>query len=449
MDLDFIFTKKTPPHNDEAERAVLGGILIKNTNLNVVLSIIGPQDFYREAHQKIINKMIELIDKGEVIDLLSLTEALKRSGDLEAVGGASYISSLLDGVPKSLNVEYYAKMIKEKSLLRKLIFSSAQIISAGYDEKIDADELLDQAQTTLVELAEERIKPGFQPMKIIAEQTLEVVEALSKRKEFITGLPTGFRDLDTMTSGLHNSDFVVLAGRPSMGKTALALNICHNVATKEDKAVGIFTLEMAKEQLAIRMLCSEAKVNIQKVRNGYINDNEWNKIVLAFNRLAQSNIFVDETPALTVTEMKAKARRLKMENSLDLLVVDYIQLMRGGGRFENRTHEISFISQSMKELAKELQIPVIGVSQLSRAPERAGRAHRPQLSDLRESGAIEQDADVVIFIYREEMYRPTLENEGIADLIIAKQRNGPTGTIKLVFLKEFSKFVDQEYRTYS
>ncbi len=449
MDLDSIFTRKTPPHNDEAERAVLGGVLVKNSNLNTILSIVSPQDFYREAHQKILNKMIDLYDKGEGVDLLSLTEALKKNGELEAVGGASYVSALLDGVPKSLNIEYYAKIIKEKAILRKLIFSSARIIAASYDEKFETDELLDQAQSSIIELAEERVKPGFQPMKAIAEQTLEIVESLSKRKQFITGLPTGFRDLDSLTSGLHNSDFIVLAGRPSMGKTALALNISQNIATKEGNSVGIFTLEMAKEQLAIRMLCAEAQVNIQKVRNGYINDKEWNKIVLAFNKLAQSNIFVDETPALSVTEMKAKARRLKMEKNLDLLVVDYIQLMRGGGRFENRTQEISYISRSMKELAKELQIPVIGVSQLSRAPERAGRVHRPQLSDLRESGAIEQDADVVIFIYREEMYRPTVENEGIADLIIAKQRNGPTGTIKLVFLKEFSRFVDKEFRSYS
>ncbi len=449
MDLDSIFTRKTPPHSDEAEKAVLGGILVKNSNLNVVLSIINPQDFYREAHQKIINKIIELTDKGEVIDLLSLTEALKKSGELESVGGASYISSLLDGVPKALNVEYYAKIIKEKAILRKLIFSSARIIEASYEEKFETDEILDQAQTSLIELAEERIKPGFLPMKVIAEQTLEIVESLSKRKQFITGLPTGFRDLDSLISGLHNSDFIVIAGRPSMGKTALALNISQNVACKEGHSVGIFTLEMAKEQVAIRMLCAEAQVNIQKVRNGYINDREWNKIVLAFNKLAQSNIFVDETPALTVTEMKAKARRLRMENKLDLLIIDYIQLMRGGGKFENRTQEISFISRSMKELAKELQIPVIGVSQLSRAPERAGRASRPQLSDLRESGAIEQDADVVIFIYREEMYRPTLENEGIADIIVAKQRNGPIGTVKLAFLKEFSKFADREFRAVS
>ncbi|MFQ6083598.1 MAG: replicative DNA helicase [Candidatus Aminicenantia bacterium] len=446
MELDFLFLKKTPPHSFEAERAVLGGILVQNSHLNTVLSIITPQDFYKEAHRKIINTIISLVDKGKVVDLLSLTEALQKEGELESAGGISSISSLMDGVPKSLNIEYYAQIIKEKALLRKLIFSSAKIISDSYEEKLETDELLDQAQSAILEAAEERIHPGFLPMKIIAEQTLEGVEALSKRKQLVTGLPTGFRDLDSVTSGLHNSDFIVLAGRPSMGKTALALNISQYIGTKTDKSVGIFTLEMAKEQLVIRMLCAEAKVDIQKVRNGFISDQEWRQIVLAFNKLAETNIFVDETAALTVMEMKAKARRLKMERKLDLLVVDYMQLMRGGARFENRTQEISYISRSMKELAKELQIPVIGVSQLSRAPERGRRESRPQLSDLRESGAIEQDADMVIFIYREEMYRPTEENQGIADLIIAKQRNGPTGIIKLAFIKEFSRFADLEFR---
>jgi replicative DNA helicase len=449
MELDLMFLKKTPPHSPEAEKTVLGGILVNDRNLNVVLSIISPQDFYKEANQKILEKIIALVDKGIPVDLLSLSEELQRAGALEDVGGAAYLSSLMDGVPKSLNIEYHAQIIKEKSLLRRLILSSAKIISSSYEQKEDADQLLDEAQAAIIEVAEQRIKPGFVKVGTLTEPALEMIRALHDRKEAVTGIPTGFRDLDNLTSGFHNSEFIVIAARPSMGKTALGLNISHYVGAKTDFSVGFFSMEMAKEQIVIRLLCGEAQLDIKKVRTGFIGDREFERLKLSAEALSRAKIFLDESPALTVMEMKAKARRLKMEQSLDLLFVDYIQLMRAGGRFENRTQEISYISRSLKELSKELQIPVVGISQLSRAPEKGRREPIPQLSDLRESGAIEQDADVDIFIYRAELYRPQDESlRGIAEINVAKQRNGPTGRIGLAFIREYARFADMEYRSF-
>lgn len=449
MELDLMFLKKTPPHSPEAERTVLGGILVNNKNLNVVLSIISPEDFYKEANRRILEKIIALVDKGLPVDLLSLSEELQRGGYIEEVGGASYLSSLMDGVPKSLNIEYHAQIIKEKSLLRRLILSSAKIISSSYAQKEDADQLLNEAQAAIIEVAEQRIRPGFIPVKILTEPTLEIIRALHDRKETVTGVPTGFRDLDGLTSGFHNSEFIVVAARPSMGKTALGLNISLYVGVKTDYSVGFFSLEMAKEQIVIRLLCAEAQLDIKKVRTGFIGEREFERLKLSAEALSRAKIFLDESPALTVMEMKAKARRLKMENNLDLLFVDYMQLMRPGRRLENRTQEMSYISRSLKELSKELQIPVVGISQLSRAPEKGRREPIPQLSDLRESGAIEQDADVVIFIYRPEMYRPQDEAlRGIADINVAKQRNGPTGRINLAFIREYARFADMEYRSF-
>ncbi|MFQ6069543.1 MAG: replicative DNA helicase [Candidatus Aminicenantales bacterium] len=447
MEFDLMFLKKTPPHSIEAEKNVLGGILVNNKNLNVVMSIVSPEDFYKESNRKIIECINSLVDKGKPVDLLTLSEELKRLGQLDEVGGISYLSSLMDGVPRSLNVEQHAQIIKEKSLLRRLILSSARIISASYEQKEDADQLLNEAQSSIIEVAEQRIKPGFIPLKELTPPTLEMIKGLSQRKEAVTGIPTGFRDLDDLTSGFHPSEFVVLAARPSMGKTALSLNISQYVGTRTDYAVGFFTLEMAKEQIAIRLLCSEAKLDIKKVRTGFISERDFEKLKLGAETLTSARIFVDETPALTVMEMKAKARRLKLEQNLDIVFVDYIQLMRAGARFENRTQEMSYISRSLKELSKELQIPVVGISQLSRAPEKGRREPRPQLSDLRESGAIEQDADVVIFIYRPELYRPQDEKvRGIAEINVAKQRNGPVGAVSLAFIKEYARFADLEFR---
>lgn len=449
MDIDLMLLKKVPPHSPEAEKTVLGGILINNKNLNVVLSIIAPEDFYKDSNRKIIQRIISLVDKGSPVDILTLSEELQKGGELEDVGGASYLSSLLDGVPKSLNVEFHARIIKEKSLLRRLILSSAKIMSSSYEQKEDADLLLDEAQASIIEVVEQRVKPGFIPVSALATPTLDIIKSLRERKGTVTGIPSGFRDLDALTGGFHNSEFIVVAGRPSMGKTALCLNIAQHVGVKTDYSVGFFSLEMAKEQLVIRLLCAEAQLDIKNVRTGFIGEREFEKLKLSGETLARAKIFVDESAALTVMEMKAKARRLKMEHNLDLLFVDYIQLMRTGSRFENRTQEMSYISRSLKELAKETRIPVVGISQLSRAPERGRREPIPQLSDLRESGAIEQDADVVIFIYRPELYHPDDENKrGEADVIIAKQRNGPTGKIELAFLNRFALFWDKELHAF-
>lgn len=449
MELDLMFLKKTPPHSLEAEKTVIGGILVNNKSLNVVLSIISIEDFYKEANQKILNKMVHLVDKGMPVDLITLSEELKKEGILDEVGGASYLSSLMDGVPKSLNVEYYAQIIKEKALLRRLILSSAKIISSSYEQKEDADQLLDDAQSAIIEVAEQRIKPGFVAVGALTEQAINIVDALRSRQDAVTGIPTGFRDLDSLTSGYHNSEFVVVAGRPSMGKTALCLNTSLHIGLRTDYSVGFFSMEMAKEQIVIRLLCAEAQLDIKKVRTGFIAEREFERLKLSAEELAKARIFVDETPALSIMEMKAKARRLKMEQNLDLVFVDYMQLMRTGSRFENRTQEISYISRSLKELAKELKIPVVGISQLSRAPEKGRREPLPQLSDLRESGAIEQDADVVIFIYRPEFYHPEDENlRGIAKINVAKQRNGPTGMINLAFIREYARFADMEFQAF-
>ncbi|MCK4759980.1 MAG: replicative DNA helicase [Candidatus Aminicenantes bacterium] len=441
--------KKTPPQSVEAEKTALGGILLNNKNLNVVLSIISPEDFYKDSNRKIIEKIISLVDKSKPVDVVTLSEELQREGTLDEVGGASYISSLMDGVPKSLNVEFYAQIIKEKSLLRQLILSSAKIISSSYEQREDADQLLDEAQASIIEVAEQRVKPGFVPVGSLASPTLDMIKALHDRKETVTGIPTGFRDLDNLTAGFHSSEFIVIAARPSMGKTALCLNISQYAGLKTDYSVGFFSLEMAKEQVMIRLLCAEAQLDLKKVRTGFIGERDFEKLKLSAEALSRSKIFIDESPALTVMEMKAKARRLKMEQNLDLVFIDYIQLMHPGGRFENRTQEMSYISRSLKELAKEIKIPVVGISQLSRAPEKGRREPIPQLSDLRESGAIEQDADVVIFIYRPEFYRPDDESiRGIADINVAKQRNGPTGKISLAFIREYVRFADMEFQAF-
>jgi replicative DNA helicase len=446
VELDLMFLKKTPPHSLEAEKTVLGGILVNNESLNVVMSIITPEDFYKESHQKIIERISALVDKGLPVDLLSLSEEMQRAGLLEEAGGMAYLSSLMDGVPKSLNVEYYAQIIKEKALLRRLIVSSAKIITASYEQKEEADDLLNEAQAAIIEVAEQRIRPGLVPVRALTAPTLDMIRRFAERKEAVTGVPSGFRSLDGLTAGFHPSELVIVAARPSMGKTALALNIAQHAGMRADRSVAFFSMEMAKEQLVIRLLCAEAQLDIKRVRTGFISEREFEKLKLAGEALSRANIYIDETPGVTIMEMKAKARRLRMEQHLDIIFVDYIQLMRPGGRFENRNQEMSFITRSLKELAKELQIPVVGVSQLSRSPEKGRREPRPMLSDLRESGAIEQDADVVIFIFRPEYYHPDDESlRGLAEVSVAKQRNGPTGSVNLAFIREYARFADMEF----
>jgi len=453
VEVDLMFLKKTPPHSPEAERTVLGTILVNNKTLNVVLSIISPEDFYKDSHRKIIETISALVDKGVPVELLALSEELRRNGILDEVGGAAYLATLMDGVPRNLNVEYYARIIKEKALLRRLILSSAQIITSSYEQKEDADEVLDAAQAAILDVAEERTKQGFLSLSDLTASTMAIIERLAEQREAITGVPSGFRELDNLTSGFHPQELVIIAARPSMGKTALCLNISQYIGLK-GYAAGFFSMEMSKESIVTRMLCADALLDIRNVRTGLISDRQLEKLRLSAERLSHANVHIDETPALTLMEMKAKARRLKMEKSLDIVFIDYIQLMRTGSRFENRNQEMSYISRSLKELAKELKIPVVGISQLSRAPEKGRSKPRPQLSDLRESGAIEQDADVVVFIYREEMYMSKEEREqdtkkkGVAEVIVAKQRNGPTDTVWLAFQDRYAKFADLE-KTFS
>ena len=430
------------PHNLEAEKAVLGAVLIHNPQFNLAAELINSQDFYRHAHQQIFDKMVSLSERDEVIDLVTLKEELNRAGNLNEVGGPAYIASLVDGVPKSTNVEYYAKIVKEKAILRSLIGSANKILSTAYQAEADSDEQLDRAEQSIFEIADQRLKGGFVKLHELLPGGVETIEKLQQHKDFLTGVPTGFTELDRLTSGFQPSDLVIVAARPAMGKTSLALNIAQYVGTKTEKTVGVFSLEMSKEQLFLRMLTSEARINARRFRDGYLGSEEYKKLSDALGALGEASVFIDDSSSITVLEMRAKARRLKSEHGLHLLIVDYLQLMQGRGRFENRNLELASISRSLKSLAKELKVPVVALSQLSRAPESRSE-HRPQLSDLRESGALEQDADVVLFIYREDQYDRKAENENTAEVIIGKQRNGPTGTVRLAFLKEITRFENQ------
>ncbi|HSU87364.1 MAG TPA: replicative DNA helicase, partial [Terriglobia bacterium] len=384
------------------------------------------------------DKMVALTERLMPIDLITLSDELRRAGEFEQIGGATYIASLIDGVPRTDTIEPYAKLVKSKSMLRKLITASNQIIALAFEEEDEADIVIDKAEQMIFQIAEDRARQGFQYVGDVAHRRLEQIEQMAGRPEMITGVPTGFTDFDRMTSGLQRQELIVIAARPSMGKTALALNMAQ-YATKNANVVGIFSLEMSAEQLVSRLLCSEARVDAHRLRTGYLNREEWARLADALRRLCETKVFIDDTPGVGVLEMRAKSRRLKAEHGLDLLVIDYLQLMAGRGRIESRQQEVSQISRDLKTLAKELDVPVVALSQLSRAPEQRSE-HKPQLSDLRESGAIEQDSDVVCFIYREELYNPTDENQGTAELIIGKQRNGPTGMVQLAFLKEFTRF---------
>ena len=435
--------ERTLPHNLEAERSVLGAILLHNDAFNLAAEVIDAADFFRDAHRRIFDKMVKLSERGDAIDLVTLKEELSRSGDLDEVGGPAYITALVDGVPRSTNVEHYARIIKEKATLRNLIFSANKILATAYSAEEDANLILDQAEGAIFAIADKNVRDGFVSLRQLAQGSLDTLDKLHARKELITGVPTGFTDLDEMTSGLQASDLVIIAARPSMGKTSLVLNMAQHVGTKTDMTVGMFSLEMSKEQLFLRLLTSEARIDAHRLRTGFLGEKDWGKLSTAIGTLSETKIFIDDTPSIGVLEMRAKCRRLKSEHGLHLVIIDYIQLMQGRGRFENRTLELASISRSLKGLAKELRVPIVILSQLSRAPE-SRSDHRPQLSDLRESGALEQDADVVMFIYREDLYadksQPEVDNQGVAELIIGKQRNGPTGIVKLAFIREFTRF---------
>src|ERR1700732_5195508 len=435
--------ERTLPHNLEAERSVLGAILLHNDAFNLAAEVVDAKDFYRDAHRRIFDKMVKLVERGGAIDLITLKEELGRSGDLDEVGGAGYITALVDGVPRSMNVEHYARIIKEKATLRNLIFSANKILSTAYEAEEEAEVILDTAERVIFAIADDNIREGFVSIRQLAHESLDTLDKLHAHKELITGVPTGFTDLDEMMSGLQPSDLVIVAARPSMGKTSLVLNVAQHVGTKTGMTVGLFSLEMSKEQLFLRMLTAEARIDAHRLRGGFLGERDWGKLSQAIGTLSETKIFIDDSPSIGVLEMRAKCRRLASEHGLHLVIVDYIQLMQGRGRFENRTLELGSISRSLEGLAHELRVPICLLSQLSRAPE-SRSDHRPQLSDLRESGALEQDADVVAFIYREDMYmdksQPPTDAQGVAELIIAKQRNGPTGIVKLAFIREFTRF---------
>jgi len=425
------------PQNIEAEQAVLGAILLESTVINQVLEVLIPEDFYKDAHRKIFIAMIDLDRDNKPIDLLTLFDHLKSRGNLlEEVGESSYLTYLTELVPTTDNVNYYAKLVKEKSIVRNLVMAATDIAHRGNDDNVDLDEFIDRAEHTILDIAQNKIKPSFYDSRELAVKALEIIEQLHARKELITGIATGFEKLDYMTSGLQVADLVIIAARPGLGKTSLSLNIAAHAALEHGKSIGIFSLEMTKEQLMLRMLSNKSKVNFSSIRSGYIKDDDLEKLVHAADELGQAKIYIDDTPAITVLEIRAKARRQQRDKGLDMIIVDYLQLMRGSRRSESREREIAEISGSLKALAKELSIPVIAISQLSRQTEsRSDR--RPQLADLRESGAIEQDADLVLFIHRADVYRKDPEEkDGIAELIIGKQRNGPTGSIKLAFLEK-------------
>jgi len=435
--------ERTLPHNLEAERSVLGAILVHNDAFNTAAQVIDGRDFYRDAHRRIFDRMVTLSERNEAIDFVTLKEELSRGGDLDHVGGPAYIASLVDGVPRATNIEYYARIVKEKATLRNLIYAANKILTSAYEADQEPELILDEAESSIFAVADDRLKAGFVPMRDLVKENFPKVELLFEHKRLVTGVPTGFVDLDEMTRGLQAGDLVIIAARPSMGKTSLVLNIAQHVAVQPDLTVGFFSLEMSKEALFIRLLTSEAQIDSHRLMSGAIGQKDYGRISHAIETLSAMRLFIDDTANIGVLEMRAKSRRLQAEHGLNLIVLDYIQLMSARGRYENRTLELASISRSLKGLAKELNVPIVVLSQLSRAPE-ARADHRPQLSDLRESGALEQDADVVVLIYRDDAYNrdPNNPDAGIAELILAKQRNGPTGVVKLAFLREQTRFAN-------
>ncbi|HOW59660.1 MAG TPA: replicative DNA helicase [Candidatus Omnitrophota bacterium] len=436
--------EKVPPQNREAEMSVLGAMFFDELALTKAIEVLKPDFFYDLRHQQIFDVMTSLFDHNQPVDLITVSEELRKRKQLDGLGGISYLTQLTTMVPTAANIEHYARIVKEKALLRQLIQSATQIVQTSLESDGNAKEMIDSAEKMIFDIGQAHIEGKAYQIKEIIHESMETIDQLFQRKEHITGLASGFHEFDMKTAGLQPSDLVIVAGRPSMGKSAFATAIIEHVGINLKKPVVIFSLEMSKEQLVQRMLCSHARVDAQKVRTGYLSHQDWPKLTSAAGKLSEAQIFIDDSPAQTVLEIRAKARRLKMKHDISLVVIDYLQLMQGVRAVESRQQEISEISRSLKALARELRVPVIAVSQLSRAVEQR-TGNRPQLSDLRESGAIEQDADVVVFLFREEYYQPSEENKNKAEAIIAKQRNGPTGAIPLVFLKEWTRFDNPEF----
>ncbi len=434
------FLQKLPPQSIELEQGVLGAILLENEALVRVLEILNERDFYQEAHRWIFQTMVELFEDNVPIDLLTVTERLRKNDRLGAMGGASYLTELVDMVPTAANVSHHAHIVRDKAVLRGLIQTATTIVTESYEDSEDIDVLLDRAEQSIFEISQRKSTTGFANINTILKGSFKHIEQLYERKELITGVPTGFADFDRLTAGLQPADLIIIAGRPSMGKTALSLNIAQHVGGQVGRPVAIFSLEMSKEQLVMRMLCAEARVNSSSLRTGFLSREDWPRLTKAAGTLSEARIHIDDSPAQSSLDIRAKARRLQAEvGDLALVIVDYLQLMQGRARIESRQQEISEITRSLKALAKELNVPVVALSQLSRAVEQR-QQRRPQLSDLRESGAIEQDADVVVLIYRDEVYDPESSDKGKAEIIIGKQRNGPTGKIDLAFIGEYTRF---------
>ncbi|MDN4592575.1 replicative DNA helicase [Polycladomyces subterraneus] len=439
-----LFADRLPPHNLEAEQAVLGAILIDPSSLVTVTERLRPEDFYRQGHQRLFQVMIELSERGEPLDLVTITSELQDRKLLEEVGGVSYLAELAEVVPTSANVEYYARIVEEKAILRRLIRTATQIASAGYSGGAEVAEILDEAEKQILDISQRRHRNGFVPIRDILIETYEHIEKLHYKKGELTGIPTGYTDLDRMTSGLQPSDLIIIAARPSMGKTAFALNLAQNVAIRSKLPVAIFNLEMSAPQLVMRMLAAEGNIDAQAFRTGNLTEEDWEKLTMAISTLSEAPIFIDDTPGVTVFDIRSKLRRLQAEHGLGLVLIDYLQLISGRGG-ESRQQEISEISRSLKLMARELNVPVIALSQLSRAVEQR-QDKRPMLSDLRESGSIEQDADVVAFLYRDDYYNEDSEKKNILEVIIGKQRNGPVGKVELLFLKNYNKFLSLDLR---
>lgn len=441
-----LYADRLPPQNIEAEQALLGAIFLEPSSLTLASELLIPEDFYRASHQKIFTCMLKLSDQGEPVDLVTVTSELADQKILEEVGGVSYLSDLANSVPTAANVEYYGKIVEEKSILRRLIRTATHIASEGYAREDEVEVLLNEAEKNILEVAQRKNSGVFQNIKDVLVQTYDDIEVLHNRKGDITGIPTGFSDLDRMTAGFQRNDLIIVAARPSVGKTAFALNIAQNVATKTDENVAIFSLEMGAQQLVMRMLCAEGNIDAQRLRTGSLTADDWGKLTMAMGSLSNAGIYIDDTPGIRVGEIRSKCRRLKQEGGLGMILIDYLQLIQGNGRSgENRQQEVSEISRALKALARELEVPVIALSQLSRGVEQR-QDKRPMMSDIRESGSIEQDADIVAFLYREDYYEKDTENQNIIEIIIAKQRNGPVGTVQLAFVKEYNKFVNLERR---
>ena len=440
---------RIPPQNLEAEISVLGAVLQEPGALLRAMEVLRPEDFYKEAHRKIFRACLDLFERNEPVDLVTLANELMRRKQLDEVGGASQLSALVDAVPTAANVTHHARVVKDKAVLNALIQKATAVVSKAYADSEDTDQLLDWAEQQIFDISQDKISRSFFPVKSILKGTFQLIEKLYDRKSHVTGVPTGFSDFDRLTSGLQPAELIVVAGRPSMGKTSFCLNVAQHAAIRENITVAIFSLEMSKEQLVQRMLCSEASVDSHRLRTGYLSDTDWPKLTTAAGRLSEAPVYIDDTPGISLLEMRAKARRLKAERGLGMVIIDYLQLISGRSRAENRQQEISEISRGLKAMAKDLSVPVVALSQLSRAVE-SRDPPRPQLSDLRESGAIEQDADVVTFLYRPALYRKRKGEEteepedNTTEIVIGKQRNGPTDTVYLTFLREYTRFENQE-----